>query len=124
VASSDTIYFYIEPFARPLLENTTELVWSKSLLPASTDTIKWKITFVSATSFRVSKNNVSLGTATVGQLISQPEIEFTLLPSSDYALGKSWEFYTYPYSKNLLIQEPSIVLAYANDVLIDSEGGI
>ncbi|WP_338813219.1 baseplate J/gp47 family protein [Bernardetia sp. Wsw4-3y2] len=124
VDSSDTIYFYIEPFARPVLENTTELVWSKSLLPASTTTIKWKITFVSATSFRVSKNGVSLGTATVGQLISQPEINFTLLPSVDYALGKTWEFYTYPYSKNLLIEEPSIVLAYANDVLIDSEGGI
>ncbi|WP_375560257.1 baseplate J/gp47 family protein [Bernardetia sp. OM2101] len=124
VDSSDTIYFYIEPFARPLLENMTELVWSKSLLPASSETIKWKITFVSATSFRVSKNGVSLGTANVGQLISQSEIEFTILPNVDYTLGKTWEFYTYPYSKNLLIQEPSIVLAYANDVLIDSEGGI
>lgn len=124
VDSSDTIYFYAEPFARPLLENTTELVWTKSLLPASSEAIKWKIVFVSANSYRLSKNNNALGTATVGQLISQPEIEFTVLPSADYALGKTWEFYTYPYNANLLLKEPSIPLAYAADVLLDSEGGI
>ncbi|WP_291726154.1 baseplate J/gp47 family protein [Bernardetia sp.] len=124
VDSSDTIYFYVEPFARPLLENTTELLWNKSLLPASSETIKWVITFVSATSFRVSKDRVSLGTASVGTPITQNEIQFTILPSAEYAVGKKWEFYTYPYSKNLLLQEPSIVLAYTDDVLIDSEGGL
>jgi hypothetical protein len=124
VDSSDTIYFYIEPFARPLLENVTELNWTKSLLPASSETLKWKITFVSATSYRLSKEGVSLGTANVGQFIAQNEIEFTILPNANYALGQSWEFYTYPYSKNLLLKEPSIVLAFDNDVLIDSEGGI
>ncbi len=122
--NSDTIYFYAEPFARPLLENTTELIWTKSLLPASNETIKWTITFVSATSYRVSKNNVSLGTVTVGQFISQNEINFTILPSVEYALGKKWEFYTYPYNSNLILKEPSIPLAYSADVLLDAEGGI
>lgn len=124
VDSSDTIYFYAEPFARPLLENTTELIWTKSLKSASTETIKWKITFVSATKYRLSKNNISLGNADVGQVISQNEIHFTILPSTEYALGKTWEFYTYPYNQNLLVKEPSIPLAYAADVLLDSEGGI
>ncbi|WP_338761869.1 baseplate J/gp47 family protein [Bernardetia sp. ABR2-2B] len=124
VDSSDTIYFYVEPYARPLLENTTELIWNKSLTEFSSETIKWTITFVSATSFRVSKNGVSIGTTTVGTPITQNEVEFTILPNPDYALGKKWEFYTYPYSNNLSLKEPSMVLAYANDVLIDSEGGI
>lgn len=111
------------PYARPLYSTVAILNWSKIIQALSTTTVKWDIVMTSSTTFQLLKNNSFVGNFTVGVLVVQTEIQFTILAGT-YAANDRWEFYTYPYFGTLVLQEPSIPVSLAGDITINATGGL
>lgn len=122
------IRFYLVPYARPLNDNNEQLDWTPNLKTASQDTVKWEVRFISDSIYQVVKDDVFIANFNVGSMVMADELTFTI--HSNYSAGKTWQFYTYPYSfqnfiKSIVLREPSLPLVLdLNDITINAEGGI
>lgn len=122
VRNSDVLVMTTIPYARPLSEVEGQLEWTREIKETSSGTNLFKITFLNATTFELVKNNGYLGQFTVGQLVDLPELAFTI--TENQADGQSWDFYTYGYFGTIILQEPSLPVAYAEDIEIIVKGGL
>lgn len=95
-------YIYTEPYARPLL-HTTELTWNRITKPGSVSKIAWKLVY-GASGFQIFRDTVYMGTYAVGITYTDDYVEFTILPGI-YTVGMTWEFYTYNYGDDLVIDD-------------------
>ena len=114
--------FTVIPFARPI-NHTNTLVWDRLILPASNDAVKWNIVLISANTYELSRNESFIGSFNIGDQVVQDELEFTVNAGS-YVIGNRWEFYTYTYNADLVLQEPSLPVINQNDIVINAVGGI
>lgn len=105
------------PYAH-ITEGSSVLDWTIETLATSNDTVKWKIVLTSATIFQLFKDNVFVGNFTIGNLVTQNEMQFTI-NSSSYTIGDQWIFYSYPYFGTIDLVEPSILISNDNDININ-----
>jgi uncharacterized phage protein gp47/JayE len=123
VDNSDLVLLTTVPYARPLTR-IDELLWEREVLPTSTETVKWKISFYETGAFQLFRNNTFINNFQVGVQIQLTELRFKVLTTNQ--LGDSWEFWTYPYNdfSRVTLQEPSVPLAFDEDLTINASGGI
>lgn len=112
-----------QPYARPLDSGVPVLNWTRATLPASNSTVKWRLVFLSNTSFQLFKNNSFAGVFNVGSLVTQTELTFTV-GSGSYVINDSYEFVTYPYFGTVVLQEPSLPVAVDSDLTLIVTGGV
>lgn len=122
VKTSDLIKMVAVPYARPML-HTTQLSWTRVLNENSASTIRWMIVVSSDEQFQLLKNNTFFGTFNFGEEVDLPEVTFTV-DEVIYTPGMGWEFVTYAYNKNLVLEEPSVAISYETDITVTAEGGI
>ena len=122
VDSSTITAFVPRPYGRPLI-GTSPLIWSVQLLAGSTATHYWQILFTSATTFQLLKDYNFIGSFSVGTPVLQTEVAFTI--SGSYAIGDTFEFYTYPFAAtDIELSEFSIPVVLSADVALVGVGGI
>jgi len=123
VSYSDITIISIRPYAKNLVTPTNVLNWTRTQLPGSAFTIKWLIRFLTVSNYELYKSGVFLGQFTVNTLHSYPEIEFQI--NGNHVSGDNYEFYTYPYNKNVLqLVEQSIPSINISDITVNVTGGV
>lgn len=110
------------PYARPLNDDTPLLDWNREITQASTSVNRWRLAFTNATNFELYRNNNFIGNFTAQVQVSLPEIVFTV--NVEYTANRIWEFFTYPFSGNIQLVEPSLPTALAEDIIINPAGGL
>jgi uncharacterized phage protein gp47/JayE len=113
--------YWVKPFAR-ILSGTNPLNWQPIVGPGSLTTVRWEILFTAPTQFNLTRDNSFIGSFNTGILISQLELEITVIGT--YAVGDQWEFYTYPYSQPIDLTEPSVPVAFTGNITITISGGL
>lgn len=100
---------WAEPYARPINNTTTPLLWSRSLSIGSITTIHWKIKITSVTTYEVYKSGILVGIGTIGTLWVDGNniLSFTINPFV-YTIGDTWEFTTYPVNTDIIIDDLTI----------------
>ena len=124
VRNSKVVAMTTVPYARPLDENIPQLNWSREIkITANPLTSVYQIIFIEVGKFQLLKNNGFLGEFNVNTLVTTEDLTFTV--NGNYVVGQAWEFYAYPYfGSEIALQEPSIPVAYANDLDIQVIGGL
>lgn len=110
------------PYAEPINHNNI-LNWTPVINSNSVQTIEWKINLVTLTTFELFKDNIYMGTFSIGSLITMAEIQFTVNPSGLYVAGNQWKFKTYPYNDSIVLNEPSLIVLYNANLNITTTGG-
>ncbi len=105
------------PFARPQGAWQT-LDWSVATLATSSATVKWRLEFVTVSTYQLFRNDVYVGTYSVGAQVTKTEVQFTV--NINYAIGDKFSFVTYPYFGTIQLDEPSVPVAYIQDINISS----
>lgn len=113
----DNLVIYTEPYARPL-NSDTELTWTRETLTGSTERIKWKLIY-GVTGFQIIKNDLYITTWPIGVEYIDPLniIKFTI-GAGLYSSGMEWEFYTYPYNDDLMIDDFTVPVIDETTVII------
>ncbi len=123
VENSDITNWYANPYATPKIGVTTALVWTRTV-KMSDATNKWKIRFLSPTTFELTKDSLFIGNYSIGATIIQPEIEF-VVNTAPYLTNYEYTFYTYPTNpRRIELQEPSIPVTSSLNLFINVTGGI
>ena len=105
------------PFARP--QGTWQtLDWSVTTLAASSATVKWRLEFVTVSTYQLFRNDSYVGTYAVGVQVTKVEVQFTV--NANYAIGDKFSFVTYPYFGTIQLDEPSVPVAYTGDINISA----
>jgi phage-related baseplate assembly protein len=127
IQNSQILNIGIIPYPAPSDPDTIALNWLIEVINAGSVVNQWKIQFVTSTSFNFFKNNAFINTFNVGDTITLPEIEFTILADS-YVTNDIYIFNTYPkpdLNKGVIqLNEFSIIVADSSDVVITGQGGI
>jgi hypothetical protein len=118
--------FSLVPYARPITASEN-LNWSVEMLEGCAATVRWRVEFTGATSFRLLRQDLFVGNFTTGIPITyNNEVRFTI--RQNYTAGDAWTFTTYAYLGKTAgayrLEEPSILRIYANDITINFTGGI
>lgn len=106
-----------------IVTGTTVLDWTRTLLPASDEQIRWTIKFIGNNNYELRRENVFMGTFAIGGQINLPMIQFTVNAGS-YTAGDSWEFVTYNYNGTINLDEPSIVTIEEANMDLTVVGGV
>lgn len=102
------------PYARPLY-SLTQLDADITTLPASSTKIHWRIAY-DGSAFRLFKNGAFITQIYIGVLYTDTANVMTvLLNAGVYNAGDEWEFYTYPYTEDIELDDYSVpILELAN----------
>jgi hypothetical protein len=97
------------PYARPT-NNNLQLDWSRSTLSTSKEIISWKVNYNQiAGRFGVFRNEQFMGDILIGDTFTDPLGSLTcIFNAGPYSNGDSWRFKTYPFLKDLLIDDFSV----------------
>lgn len=109
------------PFARPLTTGTPTLNWTRQLTATSTNAT-YRIIMQTTTTFKLMKNNVFMGVFSTDVLITQADIEFTIIGS--YTIGDRWEFKTYELGNQIVLDEPSLLTTDISLLTVNVIGGL
>jgi hypothetical protein len=109
--------FWAEPYLRP--DNLTiDLPYTIKVLMNSSQVVRWKLVYdyVSST-FQLYKNNVSNQSLTPGVVYNIEDIMEIVIPSipSNLVTNDYWTFTTYPYSKDIELDDMSIPIIGPDD---------
>lgn len=111
VRNSNITDWFIVPYARPETSGIPVLQWSipnNGITNSLTSTERWKIVFITSTTFHLIRNGTILGTYNVGSPVSVPGLTFTVA-ANGYSNGNTYNFVTYPYnSGEITLIEPNI----------------
>lgn len=105
----DLLEIWAEPYARQIVGNTN-LNWVPVIKPGSVIKNEWKLTYdAGINEFLVFLNGLQLANAQIGILYGDIYgiMEFTINPAT-YVNQDTWEFTTYPYGQNILIDDNTI----------------
>jgi len=105
------------PFARPNGVWQT-LDWSVNTLPTSNTTTRWGVKFVTTSTYQLFREDVYVGTHSVGSIVTRSEVQFTI--NANYAVGDNFTFVTYPYFGTIQLNEPSVPVVVANDITLSA----
>ena len=94
-------------------------------MEGSVTNIKWRINFVTATTYQLSKDSGYIGTFAVGDLYTDPDniVQFQI-NSGSYVTGVQYEFWTYPFFGDLVLAEQSVPYTDATLINITTDGGV
>lgn len=107
-----------KPYPRPI-DHQVDLIWTRDTNTTCITKATWKLMYSSG-SFLVIKNNLFIGTAAIGTAFTDPDGDLTFtIQSSAYVNGQTWTFTTYPYLKNIPLDDFSIPKVDINDLLIN-----
>lgn len=99
---------YIIPYARPLDLGLSDLQWTPVILAGSTTNVNWRLTFDGA-DFKLYQSDVFQATVPIGVLYTDPSNIFRfIIADGVYNLANSWTFTTYPFLKNITVQDYTI----------------
>jgi uncharacterized phage protein gp47/JayE len=114
----DLVGLGTRPYARPI-NHMNQLLWVRQSLVGSTTKSLWRITFAGGTLFNVVKNNTFMGTATTSMPFIDPDssLLFTIV-SSSYISGQSWTFTSYPWNKNIEVDDFTMPFIDINDITL------
>ena len=105
------------PFARPLGDWQT-LNWTVATASTSSETVKWKISFIAVDRFQLIRDNSYIGTYNVGDTVTRSEVVFTV--NDEYAIGDEWVFTTYPFFGSVILSEMSLPVILSEDVVLSA----
>lgn len=123
VQSSDIIKLVANPYPIPFAPNNKTMLWTKEVQTASNATVKWRVIVFSSTQYQLFRNLAFVGTFNFGAEVVQPEIIFTI-NTNNYTIGDRWDFVTYKYTANILLEEPSILTLDASNIVLNMSGGV
>lgn len=106
-----------------IVNGTSVLSWTRTLMPASVATQSWSIKFIGSNQYELRKGSSYLGTFSLGITLSLPEIEFMIIDAG-YSAGDLWEFSTYRYNGTLELNEPSILTIDDANINLTVTGGV
>lgn len=103
----DLDVLYAIPYANPT-NSSTQLSWSREIKSGSVDIIAWSLVYNSGTgNFTLVKDRTFITNVAVGVTYEDDIIKFTINAGA-YSDGYRWEFKTYPYTSNLVIDDFTI----------------
>lgn len=109
------------PYARPLNTTSPVLQWTRKQFQNAANAT-YRLTFVSASTFKLMRNNVYLGSFNVGVLITTVDLEFTV--SINGTAGDMYEFKSYEVNNAIILDEPSLPAFDTNYLTISVTGGL
>lgn len=110
------------PYARPI-NQSDQLNWVRTVTPLSLSNVTWRLKFMSATTFQITKGNLYQGLYAVGDAVDLGEVK--IMVNGESTAGLEWEFISYPYNRgSIQLAEPSIPVAFEEDLDIIVIGGI
>lgn len=77
-----------------------------------------KLVFTSGTNFILYKNGVFVNNYTVGIAVELPEITFTVVNNGVGASGRSYEFYAYPVSNDIVLLNYNVPIIETVDITL------
>jgi len=100
---------YIIPYARPVSHNFP-LYWDVQVTSLSTTKVSWKIVYLAGV-LNLYRDNVFNGIITPLIPYTTPQGDLTLtINSTAYFYGNTWEFITYPYNQDTVVDNNTLVL--------------
>ena len=108
---------YIIPYARPV-EHTNSLSWVREVLANSGGTVRWKLEY-DGSNIRVFKNSQFIQNIVFEEQFVDDDsvIKFTVSDNS-YDTGDIWEFTTYPYNKDVQLDDYTIPALKSTNIKI------
>lgn len=110
------------PAAIPVDLGQVALDWTRQQTGAST-AASYRIVFVTSTDYKLYRNNVFIGSFSIGTFISQIDINFTVNAAA-YNSGDKYTFNTYSSSGNIALTEPSLLTYDVQYIDITVTGGL
>lgn len=114
----DIIGMYTKPYARPI-NHTTPLEWTSQTTENSRLQVRWRIEFDGA-DMRVWKDGNYIESITIGSTYDDTVnsgFKF-LINTGAYSSGQQWEFTTYPYLKNLTLDDFTVFSIVEADITL------
>lgn len=106
-----------QPYARPRNHNT-QLVWDCEVLSGNTNRNFWKLE-LTGSQFNLYKNGLKLGTYSPDVTYTDPTGALTFtITNQAYGTGKIWEFITYPYNKDIELDDNTIPVVRESDITL------
>lgn len=106
-----------------IVNGSNDLIWVRSLFPASSTTIQWTIRYIDNDNYELRKGAVSVGNYEVGQEVILPTLKFTV-QAGVYTTGDMWQFTTYKYNGTTELKEPSILTVEDSNIELIATGGV
>lgn len=125
----DLLRFQRVPYARKLIETTSEATFGSFVYGTATQTDRWTIQFTSNTTFTVMGANdgpqTATGTAGTPYLVDDGSFGFTISDGGvDPTVGEMWEVITGAYKANIDPSDDELVKLHGNTFLMQVYGGI
>lgn len=102
---SEINVMYAIPYARPYSHNV-ELDWVREINPGSVGISEWSLQYIGS-GVRVIRDRILLGVINLDEEYSDDIITFTINTGA-YTSGQRWTFKTYPYTRNILLDDFTI----------------
>jgi len=127
VLNSQILDTDIIPYPSPTDPETVQLNWTVTIKDTGTVINTYRIQFTSSTNYNLYKNNDFIANYAINDLISRPDIDFTVLTDS-YKINDEYTFKTYPKpdlnSGVIQLDEFSIIISQNEDITIEGTGGV
>lgn len=119
VDTVDLVSLYTLPYATPI-RHDDPLIWIRETLPGSVDKVEWRLSF-DGTNFRLFKGAYLVGVIPMNTYYRDPEniISINIDPAGMYSQGQSWSFTTYPYNRNILLDDNSVPVVTSGTIKIN-----
>lgn len=119
VDTVDLLALYTLPYARPI-NHEDPLVWERETLYGSTQRIVWRLVY-DGTNFRFFKGPLLIQLIPLNVVYTDPEniIKVKIDPAGMYTQGQAWQFVTYPYNKNIILDDNSVPVVNSGTIKIN-----
>lgn len=112
----------ILPYARPV-NHSNQLDWTRSVGAESLTVSNWSLKFTSPTVYQLSRDNVFKGLFAIGDVVNFNGVTFVV--NQNQTTSYEYRFVSYPYNRgSVTLEEPSLPLAFEEDLDIIVTGGI
>lgn len=104
--------------------SATALVWSAEMLDGSLSNISWNLKVVSTTQYELYKGASFIGTLNFGTAYVYNELSINVTYNGSYNVSDIWDFKTYKIGGSLVVDELSVPIIHAENVILNVTGGI
>lgn len=112
-------YVYLIPYMRPNISSTSEMVKTMTINSGSTVLVNWLIQY-DGTFMRLFKEGQNVATITIGILFNESSNIFSItINENSYSVGMQWNFITYPYNKDIELDDFTIPIVSESDLNIN-----
>jgi hypothetical protein len=108
---------YLKPYLRPT-NHVVALNYNIDVNTGSITTVKWKIKY-DGFYFKLFKNGTPLHNLIIGETYTDPSNILTItIEAGSYIVGHEWIFETYPYGKDIIVNDFSVPVLREEDLVL------